>query len=109
MLEVGAVIGVEEELHGHVHSLKLRATEIMPNRMLRYSSRGLRGSFLLEKANSGTRFTATLSFGVGVPWIDRVVDRALGPVFASRIASIQRHMQEEGRNLKRLLEHRDVA
>lgn len=108
-LEAGAVLGVEEELHGRAHRLKLRTTEIVPNRLLRYSSWGLRGGFLLEEANGGTRFTATLSFGVGAPLIGQVADRVLGRVFATRLAAVQRHMHEEGRNLKRLLEHRHAA
>jgi uncharacterized protein YndB with AHSA1/START domain len=107
-LKAGAVLTVEEELHGRVHRLKLRATEIVPNRLLRYSSWGLRGAFVLEEANGGTRFTATLRFGVAVPWIGRIADRVLGRVFATRLAAVQEHMHEEGRNLKHLLE-REVA
>jgi hypothetical protein len=103
-LKAGAVLAVEEELHGRVHHLRLRATEIVPNRLLRYSSWGLRGAFVLEEANGGTRFTATLSFGVAVPWIGRLADYILSRVFATRLAAVQRHMHEEGRNLKDLLE-----
>jgi hypothetical protein len=103
-LEPGAVLNVEEELHGRLHRLSLQTTEIVPNRLLRYSSWGLRGAFLLEKANGGTRFTATLGFGVAMPLLGRIADRVLGRVFATRLAAVQEHMQEEGRNLKRLLE-----
>jgi uncharacterized protein YndB with AHSA1/START domain len=105
-LAPGAVLEVEEELHGRAHRLRLRATEAVPNRMLRYSSRGLRGEFLLEHANGRTRFTATLAFGVRAPLIGRIADVVLGRVFATRLAAVQRHMQEEGRNLKRLLDER---
>lgn len=104
-LEAGTVFGVEEELHGRAHHLTLVATEVVPNRLLRYSSWGLRGGFLLEEANDGTHFTATLSFGVDAPLIGTLVDRVLGRLFATRLAAVQRHMHEEGRNLKRLLEH----
>jgi hypothetical protein len=97
---------VEEQLHGRRHRLKLRATEVVPNRLLRYSSWGLHGAFLLEEANGGTRFTATLRFGVGVPLIGQLVDLILSRVFAPRLAAVQDHMHEEGRNLKRLLERR---
>jgi hypothetical protein len=105
-LEAGAIVAVEEELHGRVHRLKLRATEAVPDRLLRYVGRGLQGAFLLEAANGGTRFTATLGFGVGAPLIGHVVDRLLGGVFARRLAAVQEHMHEEGRNLKRLFEQK---
>jgi hypothetical protein len=95
---------VEEELHGRAHRLKLLATEIVPNRLLQYSSRGLRGTFVLEEANGSTRFTATLSFGIAVPWIGRIADLVLGRMFAHRLAAVREHMREEGRNLKYLLE-----
>lgn len=103
-LTAGAVLGVEEQLHGRTHRLKLRATEIVPNHLLRYSSWGLRGSFVLEEANGGTSFTANLSFGVAAPLIGRIADRVLGRVFATRLAAVREHMHEEGQNLKRLLE-----
>ncbi len=82
-LETGAVLAVEEELHGRPHRLRLRATEVVQNRLVRYSSPGTRGVFRLEEVNGGTRFTATLGFGVAVPILGRIA----------------------GSNLKRLLEH----
>ena len=95
---------VEEELHGRVHRLRLHATEVVPNRLLRFVSWALRGAFLLEAASGGTHFTATLGFGVAAPVLGPVIDRLLGPVFAKRLAVVQQHMHEEGRNLKRLME-----
>jgi hypothetical protein len=103
-LAPGTVLGVEEELHGRIHRLTLRATAVEPNRLLQYSTWGLRGAFLLEAADGGTRFTATLSFGTEMPLIGRAADRLARRVFGSRLAAVQRHMHEEGRNLKRLLE-----
>lgn len=104
-LETGAVLVVEEELHGRPHRLRLRTTEVVPNRLLRYSSRGVRGAFRLEEANGGTQFTATLGFGVAVPILGRIADGVMGRVLGARLAAIEEHMREEGRNLKRLLEH----
>ena len=109
VLQAGTVLAVEEELHGRPHHLKLRATEVVPNRLLRYSSWGLHGAFLLEEVNGGTRFTATLRFGVAVPLIGPLVERILSRVFATRLAAVQEHMHEEGRNLKRLLERAVVV
>jgi uncharacterized protein YndB with AHSA1/START domain len=106
VLQAGTVLAVEEQLHGRPHRLKLRATEVVPNRLLRYSGWGLRGAFLLEEAEGGTRFTATLRFGVAVPVISRLVDRILNRAIATRLAAVQEHMHEEGRNLKRLMERR---
>jgi uncharacterized protein YndB with AHSA1/START domain len=105
-LETGTVVAIEEELHGRPHRLQLRTTEVVPNRLLRYSSPGLRGAFLLEAAHGGTRFTATLGLGVTAPLLGRLLDRVLGYLFASRLAAVQQHMREEGRNLKHLLEQR---
>ncbi len=105
-LEAGTILGVEEELHGRPHRLKLVATEVVPNRLLRYASWGLRGAFSLEEAPGGTRLTAMLSFGIAAPLIGRIVDRLVGRMFATRLAAVRLHMHEEGQNLKRLLERR---
>jgi hypothetical protein len=99
------VLAVEEELHGRPHRMRLRATEVVPNRLVRYSSRGVRGVFRLEEVNGGTRFTATLGFGVALPILGRIADAVMGRIFGARLAAIHEHMREEGRNMKRLLEH----
>jgi len=106
-LEKGTVLAVEENLHGRMHRLKLRATEVVPDRLLRYSSRGFRGAFVLEETTGGTRFTATVSFGSAMPWIGRLADRVLGRLFATRLAALQQHMREEGESLKEILEREE--
>ena len=103
-LEVGAVLRVEEELHGRPHRLKLRATDVVANRLLQYSSWGLRGAFILEESDGGTRVTALVAFGVEAPLIGRIADGVLARAFATRLAAVREHMREEGQNLKRLLE-----
>ncbi len=103
-LEPGAVLGIEEELHGQRHRLRLKATEVVPNRLLRYSGWGFRGAFLLEDEGGWTRFTATLGLGTAVPIAGRLADRLLRRFFSTRLAAIQEHMREEGNNLKRLME-----
>jgi uncharacterized protein YndB with AHSA1/START domain len=105
-LTVGAVLLVVERLHGKQHRLQLRATEVVPNRLLRYASRGFRGAFELKPTDDGTSFTASLEFGWRVPLIGAVIDRVLRLMLMRRLAAFHRHLKEEGRNLKRLLESR---
>jgi hypothetical protein len=103
-LEVGATLCVEERLHRKVHRLRLRATHVVPGRMMRYRSRVFTGAFLLEPANGGTRFTAEVAFGIPAPVIGTVIDAVLRTFMARRLAAFRAHMHEEGENLKRLLE-----
>lgn len=103
-LEVGAVLYVEEYLHGRKHRLRLEATEVVPGRVMRYRNHAFTGRFLLEPANGGTRFTAELHFGISTPVIGYLLDALLQAVLGRRLAAFQTHMREEGGNLKRLLE-----
>lgn len=103
-LAVGALLQVDERLHGKPHSLKFRADVVVPHRLLRYSGRGFRGAFVLEPTEEGTRFTAELAFGLRLPFIERLLDRVLRRWLASRLSALQAHMREEGVNLKQLLE-----
>jgi hypothetical protein len=103
-LTEGAVLHVHERLHGKLHSLTLRADVVVPDRLLRYSGRGVRGAFILEPAGHGTRFTAQLEVGAPLPLIGRLVDPVLRRLMAKRLSEVQEHMREEGRNLKHLLE-----
>lgn len=104
-LEVGAVLLVEEYLHGRLHRLRLRATDVVAQRLLCYRAPGIRGAFRLDPANGATRFTAELRLGSGAPVIGGLVNLVLGKMLARRLAALQTHMREEGENLKRLLEH----
>lgn len=101
-LEAGAVLAVEEELHGRPHRLKLRVDEVVPMRRVRYSGTGFRGAFFFAEANGGTSFTATLTFGA--PILGKLADRLLARAFARPLDALRVHMHEEGLNLKRLLE-----
>jgi uncharacterized protein YndB with AHSA1/START domain len=103
-LEAGAVLYVEEQLHHRLHRLHLRATEVVPGRLLRYRTRGMAGAFLLEPSNGATRFTAELAIGTALPVIGDLADAILQKVLARRLAAFQAHMSEEGAALKRLLE-----
>lgn len=103
-LQVGAILYVEEQLHERVHRLRLRATDVVAGRMMRYRNHGFAGAFLLEPANGGTSFTAELDFGIRTPVLGYLVDVVLRRVLARRLAAFRTHMREEGENLKRVLE-----
>lgn len=103
-LVMGAVLRIDEELHGKPHTMTLRAVAVQPGRLLRYAGRGFRGAFILDPDDAGTRFTAELEFGIRVPVIGGFLDRLLRRVLATRLEALRCHMQEEGRNLKRILE-----
>ena len=103
-LETGSVLQIEEHLHGKPHSLTLCATAVIPNRLLQYAGRGFRGAFELESTNGGTSFTASLECGWRIPFIGRFIDAVARRALGNRLAALRRHMEEEGRNLKRLLQ-----
>jgi len=103
-LTAGAVLQVDEQLHGQPHSLRLRADVAVPARLLRYSGRGFRGAFILEPVDTGTRFTAELELGTRVPLVGPLLDRVLRRVLAGRLSALQAHMREESQNLRALLE-----
>jgi uncharacterized protein YndB with AHSA1/START domain len=101
----GAVIEVSEVLHGKPHRLRMRVTEVQPERLLRYRVRpGLGGAFTLDPVGQGVRFTVTLTIGTRTPVLGSVLDRLLRRLLARRIAAIARHQAEEGAYLKALLE-----
>lgn len=103
-LRVGSVPLFEEYLHGRLHRLRLRATEVTPGSVLRYRSRGLEGAFLISPEDGGTRFTASLAFGTRTPLVGSVLDAVVRRAMGRRLAALQQHMCEEGQNLKLLLE-----
>jgi hypothetical protein len=108
-LQVGAGLCIEEYLHGRLHRLRLRATEVTTNRLMRYRNHAFAGAFILEPADGGTRFTAELTFGLRAPVIGNVLDAIARRLLARRLAAMQVHMREEGDNLKRLLEREHAA
>ena len=64
---------------------------------------------MLEPADDGTRFTAELKFGLTLPLVGWLLDFVLRRWLASQLSAFQRHMREEGQNLKRLLEAQGAA
>jgi uncharacterized protein YndB with AHSA1/START domain len=104
-LQEGSIIYAEEYLHGQLHKLKFVITKIVPNREIEYSflfpwsilAPG--NKFLIEPKGRGSCiFTATVSFRSG-PLFQKLAK--------NRIESTERHMKEEGENLKEALEGKE--
>ena len=103
---VGSVIHAEEYIHGKMHKLKFIVTRIEPNKRIEYTptSRIVRkffpkNEFIIEQKGDACLFMASGTYRVG--WVgktffNRAVEKAL--------ASVKQHMQEEGVNLKTILE-----
>jgi len=96
----GSILYAEEYLGGRLEKLRFKSTNYVPNRLIEYkllfpeSIVCSGGSFSVEPYDGGSIFTATLSFRFGF----------LSGIFRSRIDAIRRHMKEEGKNLKMILE-----
>lgn len=103
--EEGSTLAVNEVLHGEPHRLKLRVTLNRPYRELRYrAGPGVSGAFRIRSRAGGISFTAELAFGWDLPLIGRLLDAIANRFLLDRIEALRGHMQEEGANLKALLE-----
>ena len=107
----GSVMYVEEYLHGKLHKLKLLVTRIVPNERIEYvpTSRLLRlflpkNEFIIERTGEETSlFIASGTYRLG--WIGKTFFKK---AVESALASVRKHMKEEGENLKRILESRSA-
>ena len=102
----GAVLYAEEYLHGKLHKLQFKITKITPNKRIEYSpvSRILRyffpkNEFIIEQKGEYCQFMASGTYRVG--WIGKTFFKK---AIDNRLASVKKHMKEEGENLKQLLE-----
>ena len=104
--EPGAVMEVEELLHGKLHKLRMTLIDVVPGRLVQYRIfPGCSGELHVRAVNGGTEFTAIIRMGIRIPVVGRFVDGLLRQVLGDRIEAIRRHQAEEGANLKALLEH----
>ncbi|UCE80686.1 MAG: SRPBCC family protein [Methanobacteriota archaeon] len=91
----------EESLHGKLHKMKGRITNLRKDRLVEFkfsfptSLVCPGGSFIIEPDGRGSTFTATLSFRFA---------SLLSRFAKKRIDSVKDHMKEEGQNLKKILE-----
>lgn len=105
MLEVGSEIECQEFLHGKLHTMKFRMTKVIPDKRIEFVVIGLgRGAFDVQITGAAVRFTAELDIGPEIPIIGRFFDLIFSSFFQQRIDAMRKHMEEEGQNLKAILE-----
>ena len=102
----GSVVYAEEYFDGKLHKLTFIVTRVVPNREIEYVpvSRFRRRyapkyTFSVEPKDTSCVFTATVH--VRVPLLPRLLAKKR---VERGFSSIQKHMKEEGENLKRILE-----
>ncbi|MFH1680387.1 MAG: SRPBCC family protein [Candidatus Eisenbacteria bacterium] len=103
-LAKGAVAYSEQYIHGKLHRLKARFTKVVPYREIEFSwvnplirFFAPRNTWVFEPAGGGCRFTAEGDLRLG--WISSRMGRV-----KQRLEEGRRHIEEEGENLKRLVE-----
>ena len=62
----------------------------------------VKGAFVIVEREPGVSFTAEICFGTETPLLGGLLDRVLHACMGRRLAALQQHMVEEGRNLKRI-------
>jgi hypothetical protein len=101
-MKVGSKLYSEEYIHGELHKIKFKCTNIEPNRKIEFKNllpMSLicpKGSFIFELKGDICIFTATLSFRMG---------NTLSKIAKKKVEALKNHMKEEGENLKRILEN----
>ena len=102
----GSIVHAEEYLHGKLHKLKFVVTKIVPNKRIEYSpaSRLLRiffpkNEFIIEQKDESCLFTASGTYRIG--WIGK---KFFKKSIDDGLASVKKHMKEEGENLRLILE-----
>ena len=102
----GSIAYAEKYLHGKPHKFKFIISKVVPNRYIKYRpTSGLmrrffpKKEFIIEQTSDGCRFISSATFMIG--WI--------GKTFFKRkiedgLSVFRAYLQEEGKNLKRLLE-----
>jgi hypothetical protein len=105
-VQEGSVLYAEEYLHGVLHKLKFRIAKVIPNRLIEYriafpmSLLAPGNSFVIEpKGEDRCTFTAQGSLR-----LPRWLFANMHPKHKGKIEATERHMREEGENLKRAVE-----
>lgn len=105
MSQVGSEFEFREYLHGKLHSMRIKLMRIDPGGRMEYRIASLgKGAFQVNPAGNETEFVAELDIGPDAPVIGWLVDAVLLTFFRGRLKAMRRHMREEGRSLKRILE-----
>ncbi len=102
----GSVVYAEEYIHGDLHKLKFVITKVVANRKIEYApvNRFLRfyfpmNVFAVEQKGDICVFIASGTYRIG--WLARTF---AGKKIKRGLLSVNKHMKEEGENLKRILE-----
>jgi hypothetical protein len=97
----GSVLYTEETLSGRTLKMVIKIEKFIDNRFIGFSTVGMLGfavpggAFEIEPTETGCRVKATLRFRAG---------NFLAKLAPKIFSSVKRHMEEEGRNLKKLIE-----
>lgn len=106
--EPGSILFCQEYLHGRPHKFRMRLTRHEPGERVEYSvGLGMKGVFAAEPDGDGVRFIAELQLGFRLPLIARAQDAALRRLIGWKIEALEKHMREEGENLKAIIEAED--
>jgi hypothetical protein len=102
----GAVLYAEEYIHGKLHKLKFEVIKIVPDKSIEYAptSRFVRkffpkNEFIIEQEGDSCIFTASGTYRIG-----KIGKLLFKRRIESGLASVKKHMREEGENLKNILE-----
>jgi hypothetical protein len=72
---------------------------------MEYKIPGLgKGAFEVIPEDDEVEFVAELGIGSDIPMVGPLVDAVLRTLFSRRLDAMKEHMQEEGQNLKRIME-----
>ena len=104
-LKENSIIYIEEYIYGKLRKLKLHITKIKPNSRIEYKTYlGTKGIFIIEQVKTGTLFTAEMHMGTTIPLLGKLRDKIMRMFFSRQLEGLQKHMAEEGQNLKMILE-----
>ncbi len=102
----GSIAYAEKYLHGKPHRFTFIISKVVPNRRIEYgpTSRVTRmifpkKEFIIEQTTDGCRFISSATFRIG--WIGKKFFRSK---INDGLAIFRAYLQEEGKNLKRILE-----
>ena len=102
----GSIACAEKYLHGKIHRFKFIVTKVVLDRHIQYSptSRLMRcffpkKEFIIEQTSNGCSFISSATFRIG--WIGK---KLFGGKIDEGLATFRAYLQEEGKNLKKILE-----
>ena len=106
--EKESILYAEEFIHGKLHKLKFKITEVLTNQRIAYTPTSRFGrkffpknEFIIEPKGDSCLFIAKGTYRIG----------KIGKIFFKRsiekaLSSVKKHMREEGENLKQILENK---